>query len=184
MTLAIFKDVLKNKQVQILIAFLVVSRLAYSIFQHVGEVYLANDLGYEKSNLSSIKVLITPLNIILTAQVGYLARENPFGNMFKLAVLYILVSAWAVLGLLGTFPSKPEDQNSIEQYSHIFIVIFVLDLLSEFETTMMFGILFARTDKRISAVHVTIFAAMLNLTSFIHKTYIFFIVDMFGIFMP
>ena len=79
--------------------------MAYSIFQHVGEVYLANDLGYEKSNLSSIKVLITPLNIILTAQVGYLARENPFGNMFKLAVLYILVSAWAVLGLLGTFPT-------------------------------------------------------------------------------
>ena len=60
----------------------------------------------------------------------------------------------------------------------------MLDLLSEFETTMMFGILFARTDKRISAVHVTIFAAMLNLTSFIHKTYIFFIVDKFGIFVP
>lgn len=64
------------------------------------------------------------------------------------------------------------------------MVIFVLDLLNEFETTLMFGILFARTDKRISAIHVTIFAAMINLTSFIHKTYIFFLVDKFGIFVP
>jgi hypothetical protein len=109
MTLAIFKDVLRNKQVQTLMAFLLVTRTSYSIFQHVGEVYLTNDLGYDKANLSSIKVLITPLNIFLTAQVGYLARANPFGNMFVLAVIYILVSSWAVLGMLGTFPSRPED---------------------------------------------------------------------------
>ena len=60
----------------------------------------------------------------------------------------------------------------------------MLDMLNEFESTLIFGILFARTDKRIAAIHVTIYAAMFNLTTFIHKTYIFFLVDKFGIFVP
>lgn len=40
------------------------------------------------------------------------------------------------------------------------------------------------TDKRISGIHVTVLAAMYNLCEFLHKTYIFKLIDMFGIFAP
>lgn len=42
----------------------------------------------------------------------------------------------------------------------------------------------ARTDKRVSAMHVTVFAALNNFTSFVHKTYLFWLVDIFGIYYP
>lgn len=42
----------------------------------------------------------------------------------------------------------------------------------------------ARTDQRVSAVHITIFAAMFNMCEFLHKLYIFKIVDAYGIFGP
>ena len=61
---------------------------------------------------------------------------------------------------------------------------FVLDVLNECESTICFAILLARTDKRVAALHVTLFAAMSNLTSFIHKVYLFRLVDNFGIFYP
>jgi len=57
-------------------------------------------------------------------------------------------------------------------------------MLGEFDSTINFGILLARTDKRVSAVHITIFAAMSNMCSFLHKLYIFKIVDAYGIFGP
>ena len=57
-------------------------------------------------------------------------------------------------------------------------------MLGEFDSTINFAILLARTDKRVSAVHITIFAAMSNMCSFLHKLYIFKIIDAFGIFAP
>lgn len=40
------------------------------------------------------------------------------------------------------------------------------------------------TDKRISAIHITLLVVLNNLSEFMHKFYIFHIVDMFGIFLP
>ena len=39
-------------------------------------------------------------------------------------------------------------------------------------------------DKRISGVHITLLAVVNNLSSFVHKNYIFMVVDNFGIFLP
>jgi hypothetical protein len=69
-------------------------------------------------------------------------------------------------------------------YTHVFTVSFLLDMLDELQGTITFAILLARTDKRVSAMHVTVFAALNNFTSFIHKTYLFWLVDKFGIYYP
>lgn len=69
-------------------------------------------------------------------------------------------------------------------YTHVVIVRFISDMLNEFDGTINFAILLARTDQRVSAVHITIFAAMANMCSFLHKLYVFKIVDGFGIFQP
>jgi len=69
-------------------------------------------------------------------------------------------------------------------YAHIVIVKVLGDILYEFFQTINFAILLARTDKRVSAVHITIFATMFNMSSFLHKLYIFRVVDAFGIFKP
>lgn len=109
------------------------NRLAISIMSHVGEVYLTNDLGYDKANLSSIKVICTPLNILLSAQVGFLSKNNAFRNLFYIGITYIIVASYAILVLMGTFPSSHEEQNSLPVYSHILVVFFLLDMLGEFE---------------------------------------------------
>lgn len=74
--------------------------------------------------------------------------------------------------------------NTKEVYAHVFVVSFLMDLLGEFEFTMVVGVLFARTDKRVSAIHVTILGALLNMTGFSHKLYLFYMVESFGVFMP
>lgn len=93
-------------------------------------------------------------------------------------------STYAVLVLLGTLPTEQAEQNTVGVYTHVFAVSFVLDLLEEFYSTITFAILLSRTDKRVSALHVTVFAAVNNMTSFIHKTYLFYLVENFGIFYP
>jgi hypothetical protein len=59
-----------------------------------------------------------------------------------------------------------------------------MNLLGELDQTITFGIIFSRVDKRVSALHGTILAALLNFTGFIHKTWIFYAIESFGIFYP
>ena len=58
------------------------------------------------------------------------------------------------------------EQNTLFVSLHVSGVTFVLDLLDELLQTLTFGILMVRTDKRVSALHVTVFASMLNMTGF------------------
>jgi len=67
---------------------------------------------------------------------------------------------------------------------HVTVVTLIADLISEFEFVTAFGILLKYTDKRLSGIHVTVMAAMYNMTSFLHKLYIFKLIDAFGIFIP
>jgi hypothetical protein len=141
-------------------------------------------LGYSKENLSLVKVICTPVNIVFAAVSGYLSNNNPFVSMYYLMIAICLASTYAVVVLLGTMPTNHASQNSLAVYSHVFGVSFILDLLSEFEQTISFGILISRTDKRVSALHVTVFAALSNFTSFIHKIYLFQLIEKFGIYYP
>ena len=96
--------------------------------------------------------------------------------------MIMLVNSYGVLVLLGTFPQK--DQISMYTTVHVTAVTLVVDLVGNFEFVTAFGILLKHTDKRISAIHVTVLAAMYNLCEFLHKTYIFKLIDVFGIYYP
>jgi len=97
---------------------------------------------------------------------------------------YSVMSTYAVFGLLGTMPTDRDEQNSVWVYSHVVVVSALLDMLNEFESSIIFSIIFARSDTRVSAVHITIFASMLNMTSLVHKFYVMNMVETFGIFIP
>ena len=74
-TLAIFWDVLSNRTLQTWFLFMFCCKAAHSISGSVTSVYLTNDLSFPKETLSMIKVVSTPLNILLAAMSGYLATN-------------------------------------------------------------------------------------------------------------
>ena len=164
--------------------FFVIAKASTSIYGQIGTIYLTNDLGYSKENLSLVKIICTPVNIFLAVISGYLGNNNAFAYTYYLLIALCIVSSYAVLVLIGTMPTDKAEQNTLFVYLHVSALTFVLDLLDELLQTLTFGILMARTDKRVSALHVTVLASLLNMTGFIHKVYIFWLVEKFGIYYP
>ena len=64
------------------------------------------------------------------------------------------------------------------------LILFLTDLIQNFEFVTAFAIMMKITDRRISGIHVTALAAIYNFGEFMHKFYIFKLVDAFGIFYP
>lgn len=94
----------------------------------------------------------------------------------------MLLNCYVVLVLLYTFP--PKDEITSFTTLHVSVLSMLTDLVDNFEYVTQFAILFKNTDKRISGIHVTLLAAMSNMTSFLHKLYIFKLIDLFGIYAP
>ena len=181
-TLSIFWDVLHNRNLQIWFIYNFSCKAANSINANVASVYLTNDLGFPKETLSMIQVVCTPLNIMFAVVSGYLASTKPFAIQSWTLLIGIIVNSYGVLVLLTTFPA----QEDINMYTtiHVTIVTLIADLVANFEFVTAFGILMKYTDKRISGIHVTVLAAIYNLCEFLHKLYIFKLIDMFGIQYP
>ena len=129
-----------------------------------------------------IKVVCTPLNIAVAAISGYYASDKPYTLQTWNLLIVMLANSYAVLVLLGTFPSQEE--MTYQTTIHVSIVQMVVDLIENFEFVTQFAILLKNTDKRIAGIHVTLLAAMTNMCSFLHKLYIFKVIDVFGIFYP
>ena len=162
--------------------FNVICKAACSINNNIAEVYLTNDLGFPKENLSIIKVICTPLNIMFALVSGYLSSSQPFVYQSYNLIALVCISTYSILVLLATFPSQ--DETTQATYFHVTAVLFFVDLIQNFEFVTAFAIMMKVTDKRISGIHITVLAAMYNFGEFIHKFYIFRVVDIFGIFYP
>ena len=80
-----------------------------NIYMTAGKVYLTNDLGYDPTILSGMKMLFTPINILLSSRVGGMARSKPFQNLHYLSMINALVNSYAIFVLLGTFPTDKEE---------------------------------------------------------------------------
>ena len=148
----------------------------------MSEVYLTNDLDFPKETLSMIKVVCTPLNIMFAVVSGYMATGKPFNLQSWNLFVGMLVNFYSVMVLLGTFPEK--GQMTVWTTVHVTVVTLVTDLVQNFEFVTAFGILLKCTDKRISGIHVTVLAALYNQCEFLHKLYIFKLIDAFGIYYP
>ena len=78
MTLGIFWDVLKNKNIQTMILFTFLTKTCFAIYFNVGTVYLTNDLGFPKENLAMIQFVTIPTNMMFSVVSGYLSKKRPF----------------------------------------------------------------------------------------------------------
>ena len=113
---------------------------------------------------------------------GYMSSDKPFPLLANAMLLGIICSSYNILILLMTFPEK--ENISKWTTAHVMTVNLISDLIGNFEYVTSFSILLQCADKRISGIHVTALAAMSNMTSFLHKFYIFKLIDWFGIFYP
>ena len=127
-----------------------------------------------------ITVVCTPLNILFAFFASYLASNKRFALHSNALFLEMALNTYGVLVLLATFP--PVEEISFITTVHVTILTLLVDLVGNFVYVTEFAILMANTDKRISALHVTVLGSMSNLSSFLHKTYIFKLIDLFGIY--
>ena len=181
-TLAIFWDVMNNRTLQIWFIFNFTCKASNSIYNNIASVYLTNDLGFPKETLSLIQVVCTPLNILFAVISGYLASSKPFVIHSTAVFIEMALNTYGVLVLLQTFPAVGD--ITFYTTAHVTILTLLNDLVSNFVYVAEFAILMKYTDKRISGIHVTVLAAMSNMCSFLHKTYIFKLIDLFGIYYP
>lgn len=85
-------------------------KMANSVYDKTGRVYLTNDLGYDATNLSTIKILCMPLNILLCTFLSDFIKKYPFQNLFNLSCIYVFMTSYYIFGLLGTMPLDGEAQ--------------------------------------------------------------------------
>ena len=129
-----------------------------------------------------IQLICTPLNIVFAFVSGYLASGKPFPLQSNNLIIGMVINTYSVLVLLQFFPAK--EDFTVWTTVHVTVVTLIADLINEFEFVTAFGILLKYVDKRISGIHVTVLAAMYNMCQFLHKLYIFKLIDIFGIFYP
>jgi Na+-translocating ferredoxin:NAD+ oxidoreductase RnfE subunit len=67
---------------------------------------------------------------------------------------------------------------------HVVAVNLVTDLADNIWFVIVFAIVSKIVDKRIAGIHITLLASLVNMSQFMHKFYIFTLVDKFGIFIP
>lgn len=108
------------------------AKASTSVYSQIGTIYLTNDLGYSKENLSLVKVICTPFNIFFAGISGYVSNKDPFTYMYYLMLAMTLLSTYAVIVLLGTMPTDHESQNTLGVYAHVFSLTFLLDMLEGF----------------------------------------------------
>ena len=152
------------------------------IYSNIGTVYLTNDLGYDKENIAFASVVTTPLNICFSLYVGYLASKSPIKCITYSLIFNILSSTYAVLYMFQYFPTKEEISNLT--IVHVAFVNCMMSFNYNFGYVADFGMIMKVTDKRISGIHVTVLAAISNFSSFVHKFYIFYVIEHFGIYIP
>lgn len=67
---------------------------------------------------------------------------------------------------------------------HITAVVLTNELAGNFWFVTAFAIVAKITDLRIAGIHITLLASLTNQAQFLHKFYIFTLVDNFGPFVP
>jgi hypothetical protein len=67
---------------------------------------------------------------------------------------------------------------------HVIVVSAVYDLITNFEFATGFAIIMKIADKRIAGMHLTLLGVLSNMSEFVHKFYLFQLVEAMGIFVP
>lgn len=95
----------------------------------------------------------------------------------------IFAHSYSILVLLGNFPNQAELHTDMHVY-HVAAVNLICDLADNIWFVVVFAIVSVIVDKRIAGIHITLLASLTNMAQFIHKSYIYQLVDTCGIFYP
>jgi len=145
---------------------------------------MTNDLGFSTESLSFVKIISVPANFVVTFLSSFLSRERPFALMVNITLLCIFLSCYSIFVLIGTFPTEQADQQTYKHIAHVGAVTLLTELAGNLWFVTLFAIIFKITDKRIAGIHITLMASLTNQCQFVHKFYIFALVEQFGIFIP
>ena len=176
-------DVLKNRNTLIFIGFLFLTKASCVINANMGSVYLTSELGFPKERLSFINVVLGPLEIITTLLSSYFAADRPFAVLWKMTLFQIFINSYMVLYVLQNFPKSTELQTDADVW-HLAIVKMLVDLAENVHFVIMFAIVSKVVDKRITGMHITLLASLINQTTFAHKFYIYELAERFDLFVP
>ena len=133
----IFIELIKNENTLLFVCFTIACSAASAIPRNILEVYLTNDLGMPKESLSLMQVFFTPMNILLAFLSGYLTAKAPFRALMIAYSVDILLSAYSIFVLVGTFPAANAISNLT--VTHVGAYFVVRNLLSTFETVSTFA---------------------------------------------
>lgn len=100
----IFKDLLTNPNTIRWFSYMTLANCVSAISNSIFEVYLTNELGMPKENLSMMKVLFTPLNILLAFFSSYFAAKTPFYGVRLANIAEIFLYTYGIFVILGCFP--------------------------------------------------------------------------------
>lgn len=95
-------------------------------------------------------------------------------------LIICLKSTYTILILFGFFPT--ESAPSYATIAHVIILSIISTIASSCLDTANFSVIFQICDKRVSGVYITLLATVSNLSMYVHKLYIFQLVEYIGLF--
>jgi uncharacterized membrane protein len=144
---------------------------------------MVSELGFAKEYFSGISLISFPVNIISSVLFGYLGKDNPFKIFYWANFFLNFAYLYVILVILGLYPAIGE-ADSWWNIGHITIMCQILTMLSTVQFSASFGVYMKCHDSRISSLHITLLASLSNLTSLVHKSWVFWVVEKFGLFYP
>ena len=127
----------------------------------MSSVYLTSELGFSKERLSFINLALGPCEMLTTILSSYLAAERPFNVLYKITLFQIFAKSYMLLVLCQTFPARPELQTDAHIW-HMAVVKMLVDLSDNVQFVIMFAIVSKVVDKRITGMHITLLASLIN----------------------
>ena len=106
-TLAIFADVLQNKNLRLYFTFKFVCWAAISIHYNTVKIYVTSELNMDMDSIASVKVFTTPFILVLAVVSGWLSSKNPFKTSCYIRIALVVFCSYSILFVLGTYPETP-----------------------------------------------------------------------------
>jgi len=173
-------DLFKKKPLQLLMGMLFFVRGVNILWFTVGEVYLTNDLHLPKDYIASFKLLAVPFGTLSTIYLGKVIQVDPYKALMYTMYLMIAFVSYVVFYFCATFPK--DETPSLQTIIHACVMIILTEVLKTANLTAFFAVIFKVADKRMAAFHVTLLAALYNLSYTLHKLYIYHLLEFVGLY--
>lgn len=160
--------------------FYVASKSCYAIAENIGQIYLINDLKFSKDDLNMISILTMPINVLFSFLLGHFGKSTPFKLYYLSTLLYMATTIYVIFVLFLFFPEEITNYTIM----HVIVVVIAQDVINTLQFSANMTIVFNICDTRMPGMYITLLTSLNNMGSIIHKTYVFLLVEYFGIYGP